>query len=197
MADNLRYWQQSAIGDRRSVVGALALVLAAAFFVVGVPFIEDRVEATGVFDESGRFIVDDYTTMQLADGWSIESQSELFTTLTNGTYQMVVVLTSLAEGSAEDALREFHDGYSADPANTVTPIVTFATDSGGDGAGYRFVLDSDPTGNGSTSYAVVQNGRKFQPLATGPADLADPYFDEIDTMVRSVEISAEPREGGS
>ncbi len=193
----LRPWQQSSIGDRRSVLGALALVLITAFFVLGLPWIEENTEASGVFDESGRYIVDDYTTMQLADGWSVESQSELFTTLTDGTYQMIVVLSSPADASPEEILSEIHDAYASDPANTVTPIVTFVTDSGGDGAAYRFVLATDPTGNGSTSYAVVQNGRSFQPLATGPADLDDPYYEEVDTMVRSVEISATPREGGS
>ena len=83
--DTLRPWQQSAITDRRSVIGALAILLVAAFYIVGIPFLEENVAVSLETDESGRFVVDNYTTILLPDGWSVESQNELLTTLTDGT----------------------------------------------------------------------------------------------------------------
>lgn len=196
--DTLRPWQRSAIGDRRSVFGAIALVLVAALYVVGIPFLEDNVEASLDTDEAGRFVVDDYTTILVPDGWTIDSQNDLLTILTDGTHQLIIIATSPADvATAEEALRPIYDVYSEDPANTLTPLTPFMTDSGGDAAGYRAVLASDPNGDGVAFYAVIENGRSFQPSFTGPPDLADPYYDEADAIVRTVEITAEPRDGGS
>lgn len=196
--DTLRPWQRSSIGDRRSVLGAIALVLVAALYVVGVPFLDENIEASLETDEAGRFAVDEYTTILLPDGWSVESQSELFTTLTDGTYQLILVVSNPADvATAEEALRAIYDVYGEDPGNELTPLTSFTTDSGGDAAGYRAVLVSDSTGNGAAFYAVIENGRSFQPSFTGPADLADPYYDDVDAIVRSVQITAEPRDGGS
>ena len=96
--------------------------------------------------------------------------------------------------SPEEILGEFREVYASDPANVVTDIESFATDAGGDAASYRALLSSDPNGDGSGFGAVSQNGRTLQPGATGPADLDDPFYDEFDAIVRSVEITTEPRE---
>ncbi len=195
--DMLRPWQQSAITDRRSVIGALAIVLVAVFYVVGVPFLEENVEVSLETDEAGRFVVDDYTTILLPDGWSVESQNELLTTLTDGTHQFFVIPSNPAdEATPAETLQPVYDSYGADPANERTPIETFTTDSGGEAAGYRVVLATDPSGNGSAVFAIIENGRSFQPFFTGPGDLADPFFDEAEAIVRTVEISVDPR-GGS
>lgn len=196
--NGLRPWQRSAIGDRRSVLGAIAIVLVVAVYVVGVPFLEGAVEATLETDEAGRYIVDDYTTVLLPDGWMIESQNDLLTTLTDGTYLFVVIASSPAdEMTARDVLQPSYDGYATDPANELTPIETFATDSGADAAGYRSVLAATESADGSAVYAIIENGRSFQPFFTGPSDLADPFYEEAEGIVRTVEIAAEPRDGGS
>ena len=195
--DTLRPWQGSAIGDRRSVAGAIAIALVVVLYVAAIPILNDSVEATLETDEAGRYVVDDYTTMLLPDGWTIESQSDFLTTLTDGSYLLVVIVSSPDEvTSAHEALQPAHEGYGADPANEVTPIVTFGTDAGGDAAGYRFFVVADPSGNGAASFAVVQSGRSFKPSFTGPADLTDPFYDEAEAIVRTVEISVEPK-GGS
>ena len=192
----LRPWQQSAIGDRRSVLGALAIVLIAAFYVVGVPFLEENLDATLETDEAGRYVIDDYATLALPEGWSIENQNELLTTLTDGTYQFIVVPTApAAVATAAEALQSVYDTYAAEPANVVTPLESFTTDAGADAAGYRALVATDPSGNGLASYAIIQNGRSFQPLFTGPSDLSDPFYDDAQAIVMSVEISAEPRSG--
>jgi hypothetical protein len=192
----LRPWQQSAIGDRRSVVGAIAIALVVAFYVIGIPFLESNVEGSLETDEAGRFVVDDYTTVLVPDGWSVESQSELFTTLTDGTYSVVLITSSeTEETSAQAILQPAYDGFGSDPANELTPIETFTTDVGGDAAGYLAVIALDETGNGAALYAVLQNGRSFQSSFTGPSDLSDPFYDEAEAIVKTVEISAEPRSG--
>ena len=70
---------------------------------------------------------------------------------------------------------------------------TFTTDDGGEAAGYRARIASDTTGNGSAFFAVSDNGRLFSPGVTGPADLDDPFYEEMEAMVRSIVITAEPR----
>jgi hypothetical protein len=179
------------------VIGAGVIAAVVAAFVFLVPFAEDNVEQRGGLDEAGRFIVDDYTAMELADGWSVDSRSELFSIVTDGTYQLILPVSNPADATPEGSLEDIHDTYSADPANVVTPIETFSTDAGGDAAGYRALIASDPSGNGAAFFAVVDNGRSFQPAFTGPADLDDPLYDAAEAMVRTIVISAMPREGGS
>jgi hypothetical protein len=192
----LRPWQQSAIGDRRSVIGAIAIVLIVAFYVVGIPFLESNVEGSLETDEAGRFVVDDYTTILIPDGWSIDTQNDLLTILTDGTNSVVLIASSeTTEASAAAILQPTYDGFSADPANELTPIESFPTDAGGVAAGYLARLAADESGDGAGLYAVLQNGRSFQPSFTGPGDLTDPFYDEAEAIVRSVEISAEPRSG--
>jgi hypothetical protein len=60
-----------------------------------------------------------------------------------------------------------------------------------------FTRGADATGNGSAFFAVSQNDRLFEPAVSGPADLADPLYDDIEEMVRSVVITAEPRDGAA
>ena len=191
------WWRRSRLLEPRSIVGAIVLVAVVAALALAIPYLEDNVEQSGVLDEAGRFIVDDYTTMVLPDGWNVDSQSEFFTVVTDGTYQLIVVVSNPDATAPEDALSTIHDQYSADPANTVTDIETFATDDGGAAAEYRAFIATDPTGNGNAFGAVSQNGRLFQPSMTGPPDLDDPYFEMFTEMLRSVVITAEPREGSS
>ncbi|MDJ0498344.1 MAG: hypothetical protein QNJ89_10965 [Acidimicrobiia bacterium] len=47
---------------------------------------------------------------------------------------------------------------------------------------------------GSARCAVVENGRAVQPSAIGPTDLNDPFYDAVDVMIRSMVITAEPRQ---
>jgi hypothetical protein len=190
-------WQTSSIGDRRSVFGAVAVAAVVAAFVFLVPFLEENVQQRGAFDDAGRFVVDDYTSIALAEGWQVDSMSEFFTILTDGDHTLVFPISNPADGSPEDALNVFYDAHAADPANVVTPIVTFATDAGAPAAGYRAVIASDPSGDGAAFYAVVDNGRSVEPSITGPADLDDPYYEAADAMVRSIVITATPREGQS
>lgn len=189
--------RRSRLADPRSVIGAIAVVATVAAFVFLIPFVEENTDQSGGLDEAGRFIVDDYTTMVLPDGWRIDNQSEFFKVLTDGTYQMILSYSAEDTSTPEESLEPFHSTYAEDPANTVTDISLFATTDGAMAAGYRAVLASDPTGSGSYFAAVSQNGRLFSPAITGPTDLADPFYDEFTEMVRSVIITAEPREGSS
>ena len=156
-------------------------------------FIEQNVEYRDLFDDRGRLVLDDYTTMELADGWTVDGKNDLFLTIANGQSTMILTASIVSEGTAEEALAASRDGYLADPANEVTELVTFATDAGGEGATYRAVLAVTPD-TGSGFWAVTQNGRIMQPVATGPGDLNDPLYAEVDQMVRTIEISAEPAE---
>jgi len=190
-----RLWQQSAIGDRRSVVGSIVIILIVALCVLGIPFLADNVEGSLDTDESGRFIVDAYTSLLIPEGWSIQDQNDLLLTLTDGTYQFIIIVSvPTDETDAAGLLQSVYDGYASDSANVLTPIVPFATDAGGAAAGYRAQLVVAP-GQGSANYGVIQNGRAFQPFFIGPSDLSDPFYDEADAIVATVEITAEPREG--
>jgi len=190
-------WQRSSIGDRRSVFGAVAIAAVVAAFVFLVPFLEENVQQRGAFDDAGLFVVDDYTSIRLTEGWQVDSKSEFFTILTDGSHTLVLPVSNLADGSPEEALNVVYGAHAGDPANVVTPIVTFATDTGAPAAGYRALIASDPTGDGAAFYAVVDNGRSLQPSITGPADLDDPYYDAAEAMVRSIVITATPRDGQS
>ena len=189
-------WRESRLGDRRSVLGTLAILAIFALLVIGVPFLETNVEQRGGLDAEGRFIIDDYAAMELADGWQVESQSELFTTVTDGTYQIILIASSPQEATPEEALLVTWEAFSADPANTVTPIEDLATSSGVEAATYRALIASDPSGNGAAFYAVADNGRIVQPSAIGPGDLTDSYYDMVDEMIGSMVITAEPRGEG-
>lgn len=197
MSSDPTWWRRSRLAEPRSIIGALGIIAVVALFVLGVPFAEDNVEQRGGLDDAGRFIVDDYTAMTLADGWSVDTQSDLFTTLTDGTYTIILPPSVEDPATPEESLSPFRDSYLADPANTVTDIVSFTTDDGAPAAEYRAILASDPTGNGNAFAAVAQNGRTFSPATTGPPDLDDPFYDDFLTMVRSIVITAEPREGSS
>lgn len=196
MTSDPTWWRRSQLFEPRSIIGALGIVAVVAVFVLGVPFAEQNVEQRGGLDDAGRFIVDDYTTMVLADGWRIDSQSDLFKILTDGTYQLILTPSIEDPATPEENLAQFHDVYVEDPANEVTDIVSFTTDVGAEAASYRAIIASAPE-TGNSFAAVSQNGRLFSPAITGPTDLDDPYFDEFLAMVRSVEITAEPREGSS
>ena len=189
-------WRQSRLGDRRSVLGTLAILGVVALLVVGIPFLESNVEQRGGLDAEGRFIIDDHAAIDLADGWQVESQSELFTTLTDGTYQIILIASSPQDATPEEALLVAWDGFSADPANTVTPIEDLASSTGAEAATYRALIASDPSGNGAAFYAVADNGRIVQPSAIGPGDLTDTFYDMVDEMMGSIVITAEPREEG-
>lgn len=187
-------WKDSELLERRSVIGMFGIAAVIGLFVLVVPWINDKVEQTGGLDSSGRFIIDDYTAIELADGWTIENQSEFLTIVTDGSYSLALVLSAPNDATPSDALREVYDVYEQDPAIAVTPIETFSTDAGGEAAGYRALLPTDPSGNGLVVFNVSQAGRMFSSTGSGPSDLDDPFYEDLEVMFRSVVITAEPRE---
>lgn len=189
-------WRRSRLGDRRSVLGALAVGGVFALFVLVIPYLEANVEARGGFDSAGRFIIDDYAAIELAEGWQVESQSELFTTVTDGTHQLILIASAPQDVTPEEALLVSWDGFSQDTANTVEPIQSLPTETGAEGATYRALLASDSGGSGAAFYAVADAGRIVQPSAVGPGDLSDGFYEVVDAMVGTILITAEPRIDG-
>lgn len=119
------WWRHSSLLDRRSVVGAVAIAAVVALFVFVVPLIDDSLEQSRGFDEAGRFIVDDYAAMELADAWEVESRTQFLTTLTNGPYAIIVVSAYVGDTAPADSLKDRRDLFAAEAANTVTEIETF------------------------------------------------------------------------
>lgn len=190
-------WRNARLLEARSVLGAVAIVAVVGLFVVLVPNLEDSLEQTGGLDEAGRFVVDDFTTIMLADGWEVDSRSELFTILTDGTHQLILPVSNEDPTAPEEKLAEFRDVYAEDPDNQVTEVASFTTEAGAAASEYRALLASDPTGQGAGFAAVSQNGRLFEPSTTGPSDLDDAFYDTFVDMVRSIMLTAEPRGDGS
>ena len=188
------WWRHSSLTEPRSVVGALAVVAVIVMFTVMVPLVNDNLNYSIGFDDAGRWIIDDYAAIQLADGWRIDSTSDIFTTVTNGRYQLILVESLEASTSATEELQKVYGGLEQNADFTLTPIETFTTDAGGDAAGYRSLSAADPSGNGTAAYVVSQNNRIFNISATGPADLDDAVYEQIEAMVRSAVITTEPRE---
>jgi hypothetical protein len=188
------WWRHSSLTEPRSVIGAIAVVAVIVMFTVVIPFVNDNLNYSIGFDDAGRWIVDDYTAIRLADGWRIESTSELFTTVTDGKHLLILVDSREDSISAVEELRKVYDSLEQDADFTLTPIKTFTTDTNGDAAGYRSLSATDPSGNGTATYVVSQNNRIFNVSATGPADLDDVVYDQIEVMIQSTVISIDPRE---
>jgi hypothetical protein len=184
-------WQHSELLGRRSLFGAIALLAAVAMFFFLPPFIDGQVEyATAGPD--GRFALDDFASIEIAEGWGIDSQSEILTVIAKGGASAVLTPTVETATSASQYAQLLVDGLNDSGTWIVDSIQDFTTDAGVQGSSYL----AHGTDQVAASWIIVDAGRLsvFNGLASESA--FKDGIDDFDQMAKSILFESTTGAGG-
>lgn len=179
-------WQHSELLGRRSLVGAIAILAAFVVFLALPPFIDGRTDYSFAAPD-GRIALDEFASIEIADGWGIESQSELFTVIAKGGATAVLTPTVESDTTATEYAQTLVDGLDDGSGIwRVEPLQEFTTDAGVTGSFYIAQGTDSVTGN----WVVVDGGRLAIFAGTASESAFKAGLDDLDQMARSILFEA-------
>ena len=179
-------WQHSEVFGKRSLLGAIALLVAVGLFLMLPPFIDGNTEYA-IAGPDGRYALDEFASIEIADGWGIESQSELLTVITKGGASAVLTPTIESDTTPMEYAQTIVDGLD-DGSGTwrVDPLQDFTTDAGVTGTFYIAYSTESVTG----SWIVSDGGRLAVFNGVAPESAFKAGFDDFDQMAKSIQFTA-------
>ena len=178
----------------RSVVGALAVVLALSWFGFGLEAIDDAVTASNGFTIGETYDVSATVAFTPVDGWVLDPEQTVpeiaVVAHKNGWEQKLAAgLTLAPDQTVEDFAAIFRD--VSDPSVQVGDLQTFTTTSGLNGVRWEVHGANDVT----VTWLIVNGTNMVQQLATGSSSTYASVEDELDQMAASVTIEDAGSEG--
>lgn len=181
--------------SRRSLTGGVVVLAVALFFVLGVPAVNNAVEGENPFEVGEPYVVAGSYQITPAQGWKLDSESELFTTIRKSGSSLILTGAVDVEGQTpEESIQLTVTAFENDQTDTwvIGEPQTFVTNAGDHGV--KLVAHGSESG-ASESWVVSNGSRSITVIASSPESVWSSVSEDLDLMVSSIVFSSEESTG--
>lgn len=174
-----------ALLNRRSVGGAVGILLSALFFILVVPAINDALQAEGLTVGVPLAVGEDLQVIP-PPGWVLSDTEGDFTALTNSGAQIVITPAKAATQSVSAHIEAQATALADDPDNSwvVTSPTTFTTAAGDSGA----TVTAQSKDSGTQVWVIANGDLQTTLVLTAPVAVWDATIDGANQVASSVKF---------
>ena len=169
--------------SRNSLMGGAVVLLGALFFLIGLPWLATVLDANP-FEAGQPYTVAESYQITPAPGWSINSESELFTTIGKSNAQLILTPAVDSEQTPQESIDLTITALENDATSSwvISEPQTFVTNNGDHGL--KLIAHSETLA--SETWVITSGDQQITIIAQVPDAIWPNLTEELEEMVATV-----------